>query len=525
MSLEVLDFLAISMTAIVISVLVWSAVRRASGTHRSFLKSQGARVPRATLLLEGAELIDCSPEAKQLLDEDAPNRVSVVRALSSLFPSLGKTLENGLTSLTIIPSPERSDIWLEVAPLGQKLRLAICGKHENPLQQIGLVQAKNENTELEFLRQASTNSPYLMWRQDVSGQLVWANEAYLTACDACSEGGFAIPKLPINPLFEDLDAFAAPGRTTVRRSITYQDDEADHWFDISASKSDNGTIFYAVNANPIVRAELGQRKFVQTLSQTFAQLSIGLAIFDRRRQLATFNPALLDMTNLPFEFLSGRPSIDAMLDRLREFQMLPEPKDYASWREKFTMMEQAAKEGTYCENWNLPDGQTFRVTGRPHPDGAFALLFEDISAEISLTRRFRTEIETCQSVLDTLDEGIVVFLNGGNLVLANEAYCTFWDTDLEDGIGHHDLRAEILKWQERCTPTRIWTNLKELTNQMGMRKHWTETALMDDGRQLTCSASPISGGMTMIKFRFGGAGTAKLRDVNDAKEVLIASGG
>lgn len=165
------------------------------------------------------------------------------------------------------------------------------------------------------------------------------------------------------------------------------------------------------------------------------------------------------------------------------------------------------------------------MTGRPHPDGAFALLFEDISAEISLTRRFRTEIETCQSVLDTLHEGIVVFSNGGNLVLANEAYCTFWDTDLEDGIGHHDLRAEILKWQERCTPTRIWTNLKELANQMGMRKHWTATALMDNGRQLTCSASPISGGMTMIKFRFGGAGTAKLRDVNDAKEVLIASGG
>ena len=286
-----------------------------------------------------------------------------------------------------------------------------------------------------------------------------------------------------------------------------------------------GQIFYAVYADPIVRAKLGQRKFAQTLSQTFAQLSIGLAIFDRRRQLATLNPALLDMTNLPFEFMSGRPSIDAMLDRLWEFQMLPESKDYASWREQFTMMEQTAKEGTYCENWNLPDGRTFRVTGRPHPDGAFALLFDNISAEISLTRRFRTEIETCQSVLDTLDEGTVVFSNGGNLVLANKAYCTFWHTDLEDGIGHHDLRAEILKWQEQCTPTRIWTNLNELTNQMGLRKHWTETALMDDGRKLTCSASPISGGMTMIKFRFGVAGTTKLRDVNDAKEMLIAPGG
>ena len=106
-----------------------------------------------------------------------------------------------------------------------------------------------------------------------------------------------------------------------------------------------GQIFYAVYADPIVRAKLGQRKFAQTLSQTFAQLSIGLAIFDRRRQLATLNPALLDMTNLPFEFLSRRPSIDAMLDRLREFQMLPKPKDYASWRENLRWWSKRQRKG------------------------------------------------------------------------------------------------------------------------------------------------------------------------------------
>ena len=95
-------------------------------------------------------------------------------------------------------------------------------------------------------------------------------------------------------------------------------------------KTESGAFHYASDANGIVRAELAQRKFMQTLSQTFAQLSIGLAIFDRKRQLATFNPALLDITDLNFEFLSGHPTLDALLDRLRNMRMLPEPKDYAS---------------------------------------------------------------------------------------------------------------------------------------------------------------------------------------------------
>ncbi len=151
----------------------------------------------------------------------------------------------------------------------------------------------------------------------------------------------------------------------------------------------------------------------------------------------------------------------------------------------------------------MPDGQTFRVTGRPHPDGAFALLFEDISAEISLTRRFRSEIETSQAVIDTLEDAIAVFSNGGNLVLANEAYCELWDTDLAGALGRYDLPIELRKWQARCTPTRIWTNLREFTSHMRLRQAWSDTAILDDGRQINCFALPIKGGMTMIRFHFG----------------------
>lgn len=235
-------------------------------------------------------------------------------------------------------------------------------------------------------------------------------------------------------MFKELDNKIPKGDSKHRCALQHHGDTTQHWFDITTHKTDRGIFYYASNANHIVQAELAQRKFSQTLSQTFAQLSIGLAIFDRKRQLNTFNPALLDMTGLNFEFLSGRPTLDAILDRLRESRMLQEPKNYATWRERFTQMKEKAKTGTYSEHWNLPDGQTFCVTGQPHPDGAFALLFEDISAEISLTRRFRSEIEISQAVLDHFNEAVVVFSSAGNLVLANAAYADLWGTDLSNNL-------------------------------------------------------------------------------------------
>ena len=64
------------------------------------------------------------------------------------------------------------------------------------------------------------------------------------------------------------------------------------------------------------------------------------------------------------------------LDRLRENRVMPEPRDYRTWRNSIAELEAAAQDGTYSETWSLPDGHTYHVTGRPHPDGAVALLFD-----------------------------------------------------------------------------------------------------------------------------------------------------
>ncbi|MFD1807854.1 hypothetical protein ACFSHQ_05975 [Gemmobacter lanyuensis] len=129
------------------------------------------------------------------------------------------------------------------------------------------------------------------------------------------------------------------------------------------------------------------------------------------------------------DFLSARPTLFAFLDMMRDRNMLPEPKDYRSWRKQMAELEAAAASGHYEETWSLPSGQTYRLIGRPHPNGALALMFEDISNEITRIRRYRADLELGQAVLDSMDEALAVFSAAGVMVMANSRYGEIWGHD------------------------------------------------------------------------------------------------
>ena len=244
----------------------------------------------------------------------------------------------------------------------------------------------------------------------------------------------------------------------------------------------------------------------------------GLAIFDNQRQLQLFNPALLDLTGLPVDFLSMRPSLLSVLDAMRDRNMIPEPKDYRGWRRQLVELEKAAASGLYEETWSLPGGQTYRVIGRPHPNGAIALMFEDISGEMLRTRRYRADLELGQSVIDQLDEAIAVFSEGGQLVMTNVAYSQIWGGDpattLEDG----SLWTLCAQWRKQSAPNPIWGQLEDFAANQGDRSQWRAEARLLDGRMVDCRFAPLAGGATLTAFRVrevGGptavAGEAELR--------------
>jgi PAS domain-containing protein len=357
--------------------------------------------------------------------------------------------------------------------------------------------------ELETLRTNTSAAPFLLWRQNKAGEVVWVNQAYIEAAHRLMNVDTGTWPLPV--IFPSLQKLAPPVAGECRRiARPGPRNEPDAWYDCHINLVGEDILCTAIPADEAVSAENRRREFTQTLTKTFAELAIGLAIFDRSRRLVLFNPALLDLTNLATDFLTSRPSLVGFLDQLRENRVMPEPRDYRSWRASIVELEAAAADGTYSETWSLPDGQTYHVTGRPHPDGAVALLFEDISAEMSLTRHFRTELEQFQTVIDAIEDAVVMFSPAGDATITNAAYRTLWDIgDDEFLVG--DITEATRRWHELATPTPVWGDFRDFAKSDDEREAWTETVALRDGRRLFCRFLPHKGGATMAIFRIEAA--------------------
>ncbi|WP_152926612.1 PAS-domain containing protein [Shimia sp. SK013] len=341
----------------------------------------------------------------------------------------------------------------------------------------------------------SLRAPYPIWICDNTGAITWCNFAYHNF--ALSLGHVRAQKPP--HLF-DIPA-QKPGPLPWRVGIDQQSEALTYWFDVTAVSLKHGTVFFAVDANTIVSAEMTQRSIVQTLSQTFAQLPTGLAIFDRNRRLVLFNPSLTALTDLPASVLSDHPTITAFFDALRESRIAPEPQSSKPWQEHVADIIRSAEQGGYCETWELPSGKTYRVTGRPQPDGAIAILFDDISAEMSLTRRFRSDIDIAHAALDALDDPVALFSQSGEHLLCNHAYRSFWKADPDTSFAPYTIHDATTLWASEVCDTPAWQDFRSAVLSKGTRQIWTGTLALRTFGLVDVALTPIAGGATLVRFR------------------------
>lgn len=478
------------------------------------LLSTGKIAPRSGLfshtnagsvfLFDGEVLIDSTPGARALLTNTAIRGGPWVRLqsfLSGRFADVEVALQRlpEVGCLTMTSRPERGrPLLLQAEHSGGLTRIVLSdpasGDHTvgmDPLAQ----QAMTD--ELATLRDTLAQAPVLIWRETAAGEVVWANAGYLILASQLPRQGQEWG-WPLHRVFEKT---AVAQGVAGQRQCVQQAGQPSRWFDLICQQDGELQLIFALPADAAVHAETALRDFMQTLTKTFAQLPIGLAIFDKQRKLQLFNPALLDLTGLPADFLSLRPSFLSVLDALRDRNMLPEPKDYRGWRRQIVDMEKAAASGLYEETWNLADGQTYRVVGRPHPNGALALMIEDISTEMLRTRRYRADLELGQAVIDELDEAVAVFAQSGQLVMSNAAYSALWGHDPAAGLAECTAGSLATHWRSLSSASRLWNDVEDYVATIGDRESWKAEARLLDGRLVQCRFSPLSAGATLATFR------------------------
>lgn len=511
---------------IALSVLIVFGLfdKRRTSRLRQFSETERDSI---VFIFEDETLLDATPAARQFLDS-APRHGTVWAHLAALlgprfsrFPERMQDLaEFGELTFTSHDTNSRIKAEWHDGVTRITLKSNQAGAHQ---EEIDGQSVHAMSQEIDELRTHTDHTPYPLWRETSGGTITWCNAAYLDLADSLRGSG-EVPAWPPVRLFDHSDDPLARDHGTDalqpnRVAVCPNGQETRHWFEITQAELENGDRFFAaVPVDRLVRAETTLDEFVTTLTKTFASLPIGLAIFDRSRELALFNPALMDLTVLPAEFLISKPSLSAFLDKLREARMMPEPKDYRSWRHQMSDLVAAAQNGTYEETWALPTGQTYRVTGRPHPDGAVALLFEDISAEISVTRRFRAELETGQAALDALPQAVAVFSPGGVLSLSNTAYADIWGNDPATSLGDITILDAVKRWQSLTAPSAAWEQVRRFVSQSGPREKWRAQVPMKNGRLLECEVKPLARGATMMSFSIVQQGPSR-RDETDSLAV------
>ncbi|MEM6728327.1 MAG: PAS-domain containing protein [Pseudomonadota bacterium] len=453
---------------------------------------------QTVFLFEGFDLVDTTPPAQKVMDGMARAGTDLDRLLQGLsgrFADLPTAAE--LTAApferTFLPRDASDPLRLHFDSWDGYLRARLSGTDDDGAHTDH--GEKDGTGELAILRAMSDEAPFLMWQTDKDGRIQWANEAYLAELAGPAGASSTVAsEWPPAPLFTN----HAPGKDPIRLPAKNSNTRR---FDIQSLERGDRWFHFAASAEAAEKAEAAQKDFVQTLTKTFAHLSIGLVIFDHKRELALFNPALVDLMPIPVAFLSQRPTLYRFLDKLREERLIAEPRNYKAWRKHILELETRAAEGSYCETWALPGGTTFRVTGRPHPDGAIAFLFEDISAEVSLTRRFHAEIELGHAALDAMEEAVAILSPAGVVTLTNGAYRALWGPGPDEGLLPTRLSDVTKTWSAgTVADPGLWDTLIAHADRQGSAP-WRGDALLKDGRHLHARAQRLQGGALLVGFK------------------------
>ena len=360
-------------------------------------------------------------------------------------------------------------------------------------------ELRRHSWEQEALRALVAEAPIIAWHRTAEGTVNWSAGRIVTRT------GGVTPEIAVELIAARMRVNRQPALAgepqKFRIEIVVGDGaETVSLHVVEIIRQDGSRIGFATDAGTAAAAERTLTRFVQTMTETFAHLTVGLAIFDRNQSLALFNPALVQMWQVEPAWLARRPSLRDILDELRSIRRLPELEDFHSWRARLLGLFENTEAADYEELWHLADGSNIRVLARPHPHGALAFTFDDVTERMRLEQRYRHSIDLRRATLDGLAEGIAVFGANGLLQFVNQAFHEIWGTDSDTVYAAMHARQLIGLCEEITAEPEIWQKLHGFITGEESRRAWTTRIETIAGRALMARFAPLPDGSTLSVF-------------------------
>ena len=449
-------------------------------------------------LFNGHDLIDANPAGERLLGAFRTDNTTIsnlAKILEHKFPDLEAQFHGAkLGEHKSVPSSYMAHLHADISKSKDRTLVEII---HDPFILDETVKELTLLDKLNTVEDVMSKIPHMIWQEDFDGKLKWFNRQYsILSGIRQDKAGRPLPKS--SRIFPEIPIRKNSESPTVRsqQPLANKKKNETYWFNVDCLNSADGTIYYACDASEEIKAKHAKKTTLSTFVQIFGQLSIGLVVFDKSRQLSIYNPAFCNLTDLNPTFLSSRPTISMLLDQLRNSKRAPEPKSYSVFRGKLSDLEAAANSGRYEETWQLPNNQSIRVTGRPYPEGALVFLFEDVSNNVQTDGDFESNQLLLKKSLDTISDPVFIFTQG-NLVFSNAAADQF---EHYSPNGTTSLSEMLQGWSSQSAPTAFWSALQNCPKRLGRDKSLEANVAFLNGKSASIQASRIDECSFVLKF-------------------------
>jgi signal transduction histidine kinase len=311
------------------------------------------------------------------------------------------------------------------------------------------------------LREMFDAIPVAMWQRGPDLALVDCNVTYATALD--------MPREAVLAESREL-ASADKARELARRALRDGAQSQRRHVVIAGSRRlvdvtempdrTGGTIGFAVDRTDVETAEAELSRHINAHGEVLESIHAAVAIYGADKRLGFFNSAFAALWGLEADWLRSKPSLDEVLERLRERRRIPELADFRAFKRQQSQMFTSLIEPQQ-ELMHLPDDRTLSLAIAPHPFGGLTFIYEDVTDRLALERNFVTLTEVQRETLDNLFEGIAVYGSDGRLKLHNPAYRTIWALSQSDVAGEPHISEIVEKTRAFYDDGGDWPALKE----------------------------------------------------------------
>jgi signal transduction histidine kinase len=402
------------------------------------------------------------------------------------------------------------------------------------LDQSSRVAAAAEQRALEEqrdrLRAMLDALPLPVWRRDADLKLVECNRAYAAAVDAPASSVLSESReIAAGVIGENGRALASRARS----SAVPQSES--HHIVVGGSRrlmefteaplDGNGELAgYAQDFTDLENIQAELARHIAAHADVLENVAVAIAIYGPDTRLTFHNTAFANLWRLEEDWLATEPTLDEVLERLRERRRIPEHADFRAFKRQQLAMFTSLIEPQE-ELLHLPDERTLRLVVSPHPFGGLTFVYEEVTDKLALERSYNTMIEVQRETLDNLYEAVAVFGSDGRLKLSNPAYAQMWQLAPDDLQGEPHVGDIIEKQRAFFDDGGDWPTMKRRIIAR-LTAHMAESTRLArrDGSILQAVTVPLPDGNVLLSYLDVTDSTRVERALRERNEALETAG-